>query len=220
MDILLIREFCNTKNTKLLDKLSPISLSLLIKYSFISHLKNIPLPAKGKNIPLPARGKNKKLVSDIYNKYSSIYNINRFLNSQNNGNIGSTYDQVIKELKFGKKKSHWIWYIFPQLNNLISNPSDINKLFSISGLNEVFIYLMNNTLRTRLITCHNLVFENIMKGKTIKDIFGSDDKKYISHLTLFYYIIEDKELHSLLDMIKKYANITLDNNTIKLINTN
>lgn len=200
-DILVIKEYCKTKNNTILDKLSPIGLSLLIKYVFIASLNN----------------SKRKMINDIYNKYAIYYNINRFVDAQNNGDFGTKFDKVISELKLGKKRSHFIWYIFPQLANLIPNPSEINKIFSISGLNETYIYLMNKVLRNRLLKCHNLIFENITKGKTIKEIFGSDDKKYISHLTLFYFIIEDKELHSLLDMIKKYGNITLDSKTLKLL---
>jgi uncharacterized protein (DUF1810 family)/O-acetyl-ADP-ribose deacetylase (regulator of RNase III) len=144
-------------------------------------------------------------------------NINRFLSAQNEGKFGSTYNQAIKELLSGNKKSHFIWYIFPQLDGLIQNPSEINKMFSISDIKEVKEYLSNKILRQRLIESHQAILNNIKKGKTIKDILGSDDNKYISSLTLFYIIEDDVELHELLDTIRNLRNIKLDKKTIKLL---
>ena len=55
------------------------------------------------------------------------FNLNRFIDAQTN-----TYESALNEIKKGKKSSHWIWYIFPQLDGLISNPSENTKHYSLT----------------------------------------------------------------------------------------
>lgn len=146
--------------------------------------------------------------------FTDPFNLNRFIEAQN-----TTFDTAIKELKNGHKESHWIWYIFPQIDGLILNPSETNKLYSISNINEGKTYLENKLLRKRLIESNKYVLTNLQKGKTIEDIFDDDNKKYISSLTLFYYItMNDKdELFNLLDQIKNISKIDLDQKTLKIL---
>ena len=163
----------------------------------------------------------KTTQTNFYNQYINILpklpDIIRFIKAQNEGIVGSPFEQVIKELKNGKKTSHWFWYIFPQIAGIIEFPSETTKLYSIHDKNEAIIYLNNPILRWRLNECHKLVYENLQKGKTIKDIFGSDDKKYISSLTLFYIVSKDKDLNDLLNSIIKISKLKLDKKTIELI---
>lgn len=150
--------------------------------------------------------------------FNDPFNINRFIEAQNSQIVGNTFKNAIKELKMGHKTSHWIWYIFPQINGLIPDPSEINKIYSISNVSEGKAYVENKLLRKRLIKSNKYVLRNIEKGKTIKDIFDDDYKKYISSLTLFYYItMNDKdELFNILNKIKNLG-IELDKKTLHIL---
>ena len=108
------------------------------------------------------------------------YDLNRFVSAQS-----SSYDCVLTELKQGKKMSHWMWYIFPQIEGL--GHSSTAKLFSIKSKNEVKAYLAHPILGERLKNCTQLV--NDIEGHTANGIFGHpDDLKFRSSMTLFAYI--------------------------------
>ena len=72
------------------------------------------------------------------------YNLNRFLKMQN-----KYYPLALKEIKRGKKKTHWIWFIFPQLKGL--GFSDYSKYYGIDGINEAKAYMQDGVLRARLV---------------------------------------------------------------------
>ena len=103
--------------------------------------------------------------------------LNRFIESQN-----LIYETVLFELKNGKKKSHWMWYIFPQLKGL--GYSYKSYFYGIKDLNEARNYLQNDTLKSRYNECCNILFE--LEKKDINLIFDSIDcLKLRSSLTLF-----------------------------------
>ncbi len=105
------------------------------------------------------------------------YNINRFLIKQN-----KDYSNVIKELRNGKKVSHWIWYIFPQLRFL--GKSDLSYIYGISSLEEAKQYMNNDTLRLRYLECCKALKQHY--DKNIEDILSKTDAiKLRSSLTLF-----------------------------------
>ena len=105
------------------------------------------------------------------------FNLNRFLDAQE-----STYAQARAELAAGEKRSHWMWFIFPQIRGLGSSP--MAKRFAISGLQEARAYLEHPVLGTRLRECTSLV--NAVEGRTLSAIFGyPDDLKFHSSVTLF-----------------------------------
>jgi uncharacterized protein (DUF1810 family) len=107
------------------------------------------------------------------------FNLNRFVEAQN-----PVYDQVCKELRNGRKTSHWMWFIFPQIAGL--GFSSMSRRFSISSLDEARAYLDHPVLSPRLIECTRLVSE--IPGKTIREILGSpDDMKFRSCMTLFWH---------------------------------
>jgi uncharacterized protein (DUF1810 family) len=89
------------------------------------------------------------------------------------------------ELSLGKKTSHWMWYIFPQIDGLGS--SDIAKLYSIKSIEEAQAYLAHPVLGQRLIkSCEILL---TIEGVSISDVMGfPDDLKLKSSMTLFAYI--------------------------------
>lgn len=105
------------------------------------------------------------------------FQLNRFLEAQE-----SVYTTVLNELQNGKKESHWMWYIFPQLKEL--GFSSTSKFYGISGLDEARAYLQHPVLHERLETCISFVLNNSSNNPT--RIFGyPDDLKFHSCLTLF-----------------------------------
>jgi uncharacterized protein (DUF1810 family) len=105
------------------------------------------------------------------------FNLKRFVEAQ-----ASVYDQVCSELKAGVKRTHWMWFIFPQIAGL--GYSSMAARYAISSLEEAKAYLEHPVLGARLVECTELV--NRIPGHRIHDIFGSpDDLKFRSSMTLF-----------------------------------
>ena len=105
------------------------------------------------------------------------YHLQRFVDAQD-----SCFLQVRSELVAGKKRSHWMWFVFPQIQGLGLSP--MAQRFAISGLNEARAYLLHPVLGPRLRDCTALV--NAVVGRPITDIFGwPDDLKFHSSVTLF-----------------------------------
>jgi uncharacterized protein (DUF1810 family) len=101
----------------------------------------------------------------------------RFLDAQD-----QIYQQVIEELADGRKQSHWMWFIFPQLTGL--GRSAMTQHYAIHGLNQARRYLDDPVLGARLRQVVNLMIHQ--KGKSASEILGSpDDLKFRSCLTLF-----------------------------------
>jgi uncharacterized protein (DUF1810 family) len=106
-----------------------------------------------------------------------LYNLNRFVEAQD-----PVYTRVCSELRSGRKTSHWMWFVFPQIEGLGS--SEMAQKFAISSLEEARAYLRHPVLGPRLHECTRLVCE--ITGKAIREIFGSpDDLKFHSSMTLF-----------------------------------
>ncbi len=105
------------------------------------------------------------------------YHLQRFVDAQD-----SCLAQVRSELVAGKKRSHWMWFVFPQIQGLGLSP--MAQRFAISGLNEARAYLLHPVLGSRLRDCTGLV--NAVAGRPINDIFGwPDNLKFHSSVTLF-----------------------------------
>jgi uncharacterized protein (DUF1810 family) len=105
------------------------------------------------------------------------YHLQRFVDAQ-----ASCFAQVRSELAGGKKRTHWMWFIFPQLEGLGS--SAMAQRFAISGIEEAKAYLTHPVLGDRLRDCTALV--NAVSGRTVEDIFGyPDNLKFHSSVTLF-----------------------------------
>ena len=91
-------------------------------------------------------------------------------------------EQVLVELRLGKKKTHWMWFIFPQLR--ILGHSELANYFGLDNLAEAINYLEHDILGPRLIQCVQTIMEH--SSITATEIFGLvDEKKYRSCLTLF-----------------------------------
>ncbi len=103
--------------------------------------------------------------------------MNRFLEAQD-----PVYANVLSELKRGRKTSHWMWFVFPQIEGLGS--SEMARKYAIASLAEAAAYLAHPVLGARLGECTRLV--NEIEGRAIGEIFGApDDRKFHSSMTLF-----------------------------------
>ncbi|KIA90482.1 DUF1810 domain-containing protein [Kaistella jeonii] len=110
------------------------------------------------------------------------YNLDRFHIAQEN-----SYKNAWLEIKNGKKTSHWMWYIFPQIKGL--GKSDIARKFEIENSDEAVDYLKNSVLAERIIELTRILVEEI-EGKTAEEIFGFPDYlKFQSSMTLFKTVV-------------------------------
>ena len=117
------------------------------------------------------------IILVLGNAMPDPYHLQRFVDAQ-----ASCFAQVRSELAAGKKKTHWMWFIFPQLEGLGSSP--MAQRFAISSLEEAKAYLAHPMLGDRLRDCTALV--NAVSGRSVEDIFGyPDDLKFHSSVTLF-----------------------------------
>jgi len=105
-----------------------------------------------------------------------VFDLKRFVTAQER-----VYAGVCDELRRGRKTSHWMWFIFPQIAGL--GLSAMSRRYAISGLDEARAYLAHPVLGPRLIECTRLVGKS---GRSLEEIFGSpDDMKFRSSMTLF-----------------------------------
>jgi uncharacterized protein (DUF1810 family) len=105
------------------------------------------------------------------------FDLNRFVIAQ-----APVYNAALAELRTGRKRSHWMWFIFPQLRNLGLSPTA--TFYGIASLDEARAYLAHPVLGARLETCTRAVLEN--QHQSLHAIFGSpDDLKFCSSMTLF-----------------------------------
>jgi uncharacterized protein (DUF1810 family) len=110
-------------------------------------------------------------------KADDPYDLQRFVDAQNR-----VYDVVRAELERGRKQSHWMWFIFPQIAGL--GRSAMSMRYAISSLEEAKAYLNHPILGSRLRECTRLV--TLVQGRSVYEILGSpDDMKFHSCLTLF-----------------------------------
>jgi uncharacterized protein (DUF1810 family) len=107
------------------------------------------------------------------------YDLERFVAAQA---AGGSYDRAVAELRRGRKVSHWMWFVFPQVAGL--GESAVSRRFAISGLAEARAYLAHPVLGPRLTECAGLV--TAIGGATAEQVFGPvDAQKLRSCVTLF-----------------------------------
>ena len=133
-------------------------------------------------------------------------NLDRFIKAQERD-----YFKALNEIKKGKKTTHWIWYIFPQLDGL--GYSSTAKYYGIKGENEAIEYIENEYLRNHLLEISNELLK--IENKSINDIMGyPDDLKLKSCMTLFDYV-SDYEVFS--KVLEKYFDGKHDEITLKML---
>lgn len=125
---------------------------------------------------------------------SDPFNLQRFVDAQN-----AVYETVQAELKRGRKQSHWMWFIFPQIAGL--GHSAMSMRYAISSIEEAKAYLNHPVLGSRLRECTRLV--TLVEGRSAYEILGSpDDMKFHSCLTLFSKAAPDDQVFR--DALEKY----------------
>lgn len=138
---------------------------------------------------------------------SDPYNLLRFIEAQ-----GPVYDTALGELKQGRKRSHWMWFIFPQLAGLGHSPTA--HRFAISGPDEAHAYLAHPLLGDRILECTTTI--NTVHNRTANEIFGSpDDLKLHSSMTLFQETANDPQPFR--TVIERYFDGNADARTLKLL---
>jgi uncharacterized protein (DUF1810 family) len=114
------------------------------------------------------------------------YNLQRFADAQ-----ARVIDQVRKELAAGRKETHWMWFVFPQLRGLGS--SSMAEKYGITSRGEAEAYLAHPVLGPRLRDCTELV--NAVQNRSVEDIFGyPDDLKFRSCITLFSSVTNENDV--------------------------
>lgn len=112
--------------------------------------------------------------------------LSRFVDAQ-----AGAYDAALSELRRGRKTSHWIWFVFPQIAGLGFSPT--SQFFAIGSLEEARAYLDHPVLGPRLRACAAAVLDH--RGRTAREVFGTpDDLKFRSSMTLFAQAAPDEPL--------------------------
>ena len=134
------------------------------------------------------------------------FELERFVDAQ-----APVYAGVVAELRQGRKQSHWMWFIFPQLAGL--GHSAMAQHYALRSRDEAVAYLGHGLLGPRLRECTALV--NAVEGRTIHDILGSpDDLKFHSSMTLFAAVSPEPEFAK---AIAKFYGGTPDRKTLELL---
>jgi len=134
------------------------------------------------------------------------YDLNRFLEAQRDD-----YDDALAEIASGRKRTHWMWYIFPQIDGLASTAT--SRHFAIKSLEEARAYLAQPVLGARLLECAEAALA--VEGRSAHDIFGTpDDLKLRSSATLFAVVQPGSVFDRLL---AKYFDGEPDGKTLQLL---
>ena len=137
-----------------------------------------------------------------------INSLDRFVTAQK-----LIYPTVLDEIKSGKKRSHWMWFIFPQHKDL--GRSSISCYYGISSLDEAIAYLEHPVLSGRLYELCGELLKH--KDKTALEIFGDiDEMKFKSSMTLFALTSEDYTIFD--EVLESFFGGEMDEITVKLIN--
>lgn len=133
------------------------------------------------------------------------FDLKRFVDAQE-----PVYGDVVDELRAGRKRSHWMWFVFPQLRGLGGSAMAVR--FGIASLDEAGAYLRHGLLGPRLRECARLV--TAVQGRSIGQIFGSpDDLKLCSSMTLFARATDDNQ--DFVAVLDKYYDGRQDRRTLE-----
>jgi uncharacterized protein (DUF1810 family) len=131
--------------------------------------------------------------------------LERFVDAQ-----AGVYDRVCGELRAGRKRSHWMWFVFPQIRGLGS--SEMAVRYAISSLDEAKAYLGHDVLGVRLRECAGILVG--VQGRTVEEIFGyPDDLKFHSSMTLFAKAAEEEGVFQ--EALRKYFGGAMDGGTLE-----
>ena len=156
---------------------------------------------------LTVAGDSPKLASLDPRTVDDPHNLNRFIQAQE-----ADYLQVLSEIAGGRKRTHWMWYIFPQIDGLAF--SSTAKHFSIKNVEEAKAYLEHSVLGPRLLECAEAVVG--VEERSATEIFGfPDDLKLRSSATLFASVLPPGSVFDRL--IAKYYEGVRDDKTLHLL---
>lgn len=137
------------------------------------------------------------------------HRLQRFVDAQDDD---GTYESALRELRDGRKRSHWMWFIFPQLAGLGQSPT--SRRYAISSLEEARAYVEHPVLGPRLEECARALLQRT--GGSARDIFGGiDAMKLRSSMTLFHRADPDNALYS--EVLDRYFGGELDSATDRLL---
>jgi uncharacterized protein (DUF1810 family) len=135
------------------------------------------------------------------------FDLGRFVRAQ-----AGDYEQALAEIRKGEKRTHWMWYIFPQIDGLGRSPTA--KRYSIKSIEEAKAYLGHPVLGPRLLECAEAVLR--VEGRSARQIFGSpDDLKLHSCATLFAHVAPPGNVFERL--IERYYGGSADEKTLRLL---
>ncbi len=135
------------------------------------------------------------------------FDLQRFLSAQ-----ASVYGQALAELRGGRKRSHWMWFVFPQIEGLGHSATSIH--YAIKSLEEARGYLRHPVLGSRLRECAEAVYA--IEGRTASDVFGfPDDLKLRSSMTLFAAVAQPESVFH--RVLEKYFQGKQDERTLQLL---
>jgi uncharacterized protein (DUF1810 family) len=150
---------------------------------------------------------NMKGTDDIIGR-NDPFDLHRFTSAQE-----GVYDTALSELRSGRKRTHWIWFIFPQIDGLGHSSTSI--YYAIKSIEEARQYLKHPVLGARLSECAKTVLA--VEGRTVSDIFGyPDDMKLKSSMTLFASVAEDPD-SVFVKVLEKYFRGERDDRTLQLL---
>jgi uncharacterized protein (DUF1810 family) len=137
----------------------------------------------------------------------SVADLDRFVEAQ-----AGTYTQALAEIRAGRKRSHWMWYVFPQLAGLGNSPMSVR--YAIANRDEAAAFLAHPVLGPRLLQCAEAVLQ--IDGCSAFEVFGSpDDLKLRSCATLFAAVSPNASVfHRIID---KYFDGQRDPRTLELL---
>ena len=139
--------------------------------------------------------------------FDDHYDLHRFVEAQD-----PIYNAVCSELRNGLKLTHWMWFVFPQIEGLSSSAT--SKRFAISSLEEASAYLRHPILGPRLRQCTELASHTY--GRTIKQILGpTDSLKFQSSMTLFIHATEENQVFQ--NALRQFYEGRYDELTLELL---
>ncbi len=134
--------------------------------------------------------------------------LNRFITAQSKG----VYDAALAELVAGKKRGHWIWFIFPQIKGLSHSKASVH--FGIADRDEASAYIEDSVLGARLVECTNTMLS--LQGLSARQILAYPDHlKFQSCMTLFAAVTNETSIFN--QALDKYFDSETDEMTLKLL---
>jgi uncharacterized protein (DUF1810 family) len=137
--------------------------------------------------------------------------LDRFVDAQDRD---GTYEAALAELESGRKRNHWMWFVFPQVSGL--GRSDTARFYALSGLEEAREYLADPVLGPRLIECVNALL-SLPGSDPVAVLGGTDARKLRSSMTLFVHAADDSGRVAFKKVLDKYFEGAEDEATLRRV---